>query len=115
MTKSGLIDAIAARMSHLPARDIEVVINTIFESMMQALLANDRIEIRGFGSFSVRHRRARTGRNPKTGAAIDVPPKRVPFFTVGHELRQRVNSGAPPEPVGAGRAEPVEAGGSETV
>ncbi len=94
MTKSGLIEAIAARMSHLPARDIEVVINTIFDTMTDSLVQGDRIEIRGFGSFSVRHRRARTGRNPKTGAAIDVPPKRVPFFTVGHELRQRVNAGA---------------------
>jgi integration host factor subunit beta len=94
MTKSGLIEAIAAQMTQLPARDIEVVINTIFDSMTKALVAGDRIEIRGFGSFSVRHRRARTGRNPKTGAAIDVPPKRVPFFTVGHELRQRVNAGA---------------------
>jgi len=94
MTKSGLIEAITARMSHLPARDIEVVINTIFDTMTAALAAGDRIEIRGFGSFSVRHRRARTGRNPKTGAAIDVPPKRVPFFTVGHELKERVNSGA---------------------
>jgi integration host factor subunit beta len=94
MTKSGLIEVIASRMSHLPARDIEVVINTIFDSMTEALVGGDRIEIRGFGSFSVRHRRARTGRNPKTGAAIDVPPKRVPFFTVGHELRNRVNAGA---------------------
>jgi integration host factor subunit beta len=94
MTKSGLIEVIASRMSHLPARDIEVVINTIFDTMTEALTGGDRIEIRGFGSFSVRHRRARTGRNPKTGAAIDVPPKRVPFFTVGHELRQRVNTGA---------------------
>ena len=94
MTKSGLMEAIALRMSHLPARDIEVVINTIFDTMTEALVSGNRIEIRGFGSFSVRHRRARTGRNPKTGSTIDVPPKRVPFFTVGHELRQRVDAGA---------------------
>ncbi len=94
MTKSGLIEAITGRMAHLPARDVEVVVNTIFDTMTEALTGGERIEIRGFGSFSVRHRRARTGRNPKTGVAIDVPPKRVPFFTVGHELRERVNDGA---------------------
>ncbi len=105
MTKSGLIEAITARMAHLPARDVEVVINTIFETMTDALKANDRIEIRGFGSFSVRHRRARTGRNPKTGATIDVPPKRVPFFTVGHELRERVNEGAKKYPITDGKNE----------
>ena len=91
MTKSDLIQAISSRLAHLPARDVEIVINTMFESMTAALTAGDRIEIRGFGSFSVRHRRARMGRNPKTGDAIAVPPKRVPFFTVGHELRKRIN------------------------
>jgi len=60
--------------------------------MTDSLKQGDRIEIRGFGSFSVRHRRARMGRNPKTGVAIEVPPKRVPFFTVGHELRRRINA-----------------------
>ena len=94
MTKSGLIEAIAARMAQFPAKDVEVVINTIFDTMTKALLAGGRIEIRGFGSFCVRQRRARMGRNPKTGVAIDVPEKRVPFFTVGHELRARVNDGA---------------------
>ena len=59
--------------------------------MTDALKDGDRIEIRGFGSFSVRHRRARMGRNPKTGTSIAVPPKRVPFFTVGHDLRKRIN------------------------
>ena len=91
MTKIDLIQAISSRLAHLPARDVEIVINTMFESMTAALTAGDRIEIRGFGSFSVRHRRARMGRNPKTGDAIAVPPKRVPFFTVGHELRKRIN------------------------
>ena len=93
MTKSGLIQAVAQRFSHLRATDVEIVVNTIFDAMTQALRAGDRIEIRGFGSFSVRHRRSRTGRNPKTGHAIAVPEKRVPFFTVGHELRERVNAG----------------------
>lgn len=93
MTKSGLIEAVAARMPHLAQRDLEIVVNTMFETMTEALQGGHRIEIRGFGSFSVRHRRARRGRNPKTGEVINVPAKRVPFFTVGHELRQRVNGG----------------------
>ena len=91
MTKSDLIQAISSRLEHLPARDVEIVINTMFQSMTDALKEGDRIEIRGFGSFSVRHRRARMGRNPKTGTSIAVPPKRVPFFTVGHDLRKRIN------------------------
>ena len=92
MTKSELIQAIAAKLQHLPARDVEVVVNTMFDSMTNALQGGDRIEIRGFGSFSVRHRRSRQGRNPKTGESISVPSKRVPFFTVGHELKQRINA-----------------------
>ena len=91
MTKSDLIQAISSKLEHLPARDVEIVINTMFQSMTDALKGGDRIEIRGFGSFSVRHRRARMGRNPKTGTSIAVPPKRVPFFTVGHDLRKRIN------------------------
>ncbi|OGQ89079.1 MAG: integration host factor subunit beta [Deltaproteobacteria bacterium RIFOXYA12_FULL_58_15] len=93
MTKSGLIQAVTTKMPHLSARDVEIVVNTIFDSMTDALQGGSRIEIRGFGSFSVRHRRARQGRNPKTGESIAVPPKRVPFFTVGHELKQRVDDG----------------------
>ena len=91
MTKSDLIQSISSKLEHLPARDVEIVINTMFQSMTDALKDGDRIEIRGFGSFSVRHRRARMGRNPKTGTSIAVPPKRVPFFTVGHDLRKRIN------------------------
>ncbi len=94
MTSSELVQAVSARMSHLASRDVEIVVKTIFDAMTEALAKDDRIEIRGFGSFSVRRRRARHGRNPKTGAAIFVPQKRVPFFTVGHELRHRVNAGA---------------------
>ena len=81
MTKSELIQVISDRLEHLPARDVEIVINTMFQSMTGALQEGDRIEIRGFGSFSVRNRRSRMGRNPKTGVTISVPPKRVPFFT----------------------------------
>jgi len=97
VTKSDLIQAISAKLEHLPARDVEIVINTMFQSMTDSLQKGDRIEIRGFGSFSVRHRRARMGRNPKTGVAIQVPPKRVPFFTVGHELRRRINADFSPQ------------------
>jgi integration host factor subunit beta len=104
MTKSGLIQAVAERMPHLSARDVEIVVNTIFESMTSALQAGDRIEIRGFGSFSVRHRRARMGRNPKTGESIAVPPKRVPFFTVGHDLKERVNDGRLEHPISGSTA-----------
>lgn len=93
MTKSELIRAVAEKMPNLPARDLEIVVNTIFDTMTRALQVGDRIEIRGFGSFTVRQRRARTGRNPKTGETIEVPAKRVPFFTVGHELKKRVDDG----------------------
>ncbi|MEK7704415.1 MAG: integration host factor subunit beta [Myxococcota bacterium] len=93
MTKSELIQAVAQRLPHLSTRDVEIVVNTVFGSVTGALQRGDRIEIRGFGSFSVRHRRARQGRNPKSGESIDVPSKRVPFFTVGHELRARVDGG----------------------
>ena len=94
MTKSGLIEAVAEKLPHLGLRDLEIVVNTMFDSMTSALVHGDRVEIRGFGSFSVRHRRAREGRNPKTGESISVPSKRVPFFTVGNELKRRVNDGA---------------------
>ena len=98
MNKSGLIEAVAQRFPHLALPDVELVVNTVLEEMIGALQLGDRIEVRGFGSFSVRHRRSRQGRNPKTGSGISVPAKRIPFFTVGHELRDRVNSGTEPPP-----------------
>ena len=91
MTKNGLIQALAAKLPHLPQKDVGVVVNTMFEAMSQTLVDGGRIEIRGFGSFSVRQRRARQGRNPKTGEALSVPPKRMPFFTVGNELNEHIN------------------------
>ena len=105
MTKSGLIQAVTERMPHLSARDVEIVVNTLFDAMTNALKVGDRIEIRGFGSFSVRHRRERMGRNPKTGESIAVPPKRVPFFTVGHELKKRVDAGRHKYPINDGKAD----------
>jgi integration host factor subunit beta len=96
MTKSGLMRIIASRLGHLSARDVEIVVNTLFDAMTDALVRGDRIEIRRFGSFTVRKRQERKGRNPKTGELIGVPAKRVPFFTAGNELRERVNHGTHP-------------------
>lgn len=93
MTKSELVAAISEKRTDLSKKDIEQVVNTIFNSMRNALIRNERIEIRGFGSFTVKHRDARTGRNPKTGSPVYIPAKRIPFFTVGKELRERVNNG----------------------
>lgn len=106
MTKSELIRAVSEKMPHLPARDLEIVVNTIFDTMTGALRVGDRIEIRGFGSFTVRQRRARTGRNPKTGETIEVPAKRVPFFTVGHDLKKRVDDGREKYPLLEDDSEP---------
>ncbi|MBM4321662.1 MAG: integration host factor subunit beta [Deltaproteobacteria bacterium] len=93
MTKSELIDTVAHKVERLTRADVETAVNTIFKSMAQSLLQEERIEIRGFGSFVVRHRKARDGRNPKTGDSVAIPERRTPFFTVGKELRERVNSG----------------------
>jgi integration host factor subunit beta len=91
MTKSELIDAIAARGELTKARAEEVV-NCVFEVMSQALEKGDGIEIRGFGSFTVRPYKPYNGRNPRTGEAVPVPAKRLPFFKVGKELKELVNS-----------------------
>ncbi|MED5262936.1 MAG: integration host factor subunit beta [Myxococcota bacterium] len=92
MTKSGLIEDVARRTPHISKRDTEVVVNTIFDSMVEALKRGDRIEIRGFGSFQVKLREAREGRNPKTGAPVHISAKRTPFFKVGKELKEMVDS-----------------------
>jgi integration host factor subunit beta len=93
LNKSDLIEAMAKRLPNLAARDVEVIVNTIFDSMTDSLVGGDRIEIRGFGSFEVRVRKPRIGRNPKTGQSVQVGERRVPFFKVGKELRERVNNG----------------------
>ena len=92
MNKSDLIGIISGRLPNLAARDVEVIVNTVFESMTETLKKGRRIEIRGFGSFEVRSRKPRLGRNPKTGEKVDVTERRVPFFKVGKELRERVNT-----------------------
>lgn len=91
MTKRDLIDEVAKAFPQLARRDAEVVVNAVFDTMTGALVRGDRIEIRGFGSFVVKQREAREGRNPKTGAVVPVEAKRVPFFKVGKELRLRVD------------------------
>jgi integration host factor beta subunit len=92
MTKRDLIDEINRKFPHLSRLDSEVIINSIFDSMIDAMERDERIEIRGFGSFMVKQRRAREGRNPKSGAMVSVAAKKVPFFKVGKELRLRVNN-----------------------
>src|SRR4051812_18689475 len=90
MTKSDLIDLLC-ETKKLPKGRAELLVNTIFESMVKALQTDERIEIRGFGSFEIRNYRAYAGRNPRTGSTVDVKPKRLPFFKVGKELKDRVN------------------------
>ena len=93
MTKSELIELIASRQTQLPAKDVELAVKTIIEHMSQTLSAGERIEIRGFGSFSLHYREPRKGRNPKTGDAVQLTGKYVPHFKPGKELRERVNMG----------------------
>src|SRR5215475_84828 len=91
MTKSELIEGLAARQNHLAFNDVELSVKSVIEQMSQALSTGERIEIRGFGSFSVHFRPPRMGRNPKTGSAVALPGKHVPHFKPGKELRERVN------------------------
>lgn len=93
MTKSELIELIAVRQTQLSAKDVELAVKTILEHMSQTLATGERIEIRGFGSFSLHYREPRRGRNPKTGDAVQLTGKYVPHFKPGKELRERVNMG----------------------
>jgi integration host factor subunit beta len=93
VTKSELIDKIAENLK-LPAGKAEAIVNCVFDSMVKALEVGEGIEIRGFGSFTVREYKSYEGRNPRTGAPVHVPPKRLPFFKVGKDLRERVNASA---------------------
>lgn len=90
MTKSDLIETLSIR-ARLPKKQAELVVNLIFDSMMEALRADDRIEIRGFGSFKVKSYEPYTGRNPKTGEKVEVEAKKLPFFKVGKALKERVD------------------------
>ena len=91
MTKSELIARLAAQNPSLYHRDIERLVNTIFDTITEALVVGDRVELRGFGAFSVKQRDARTGRNPRTGESVHVEEKHVPFFKTGKLLRDRLN------------------------
>ncbi len=94
MTKSELIQRLAERNPHLYLRDIEKIVETVFDEITGALARGDRVELRGFGAFSVKSRESRTGRNPRTGETVHVDAKRLPFFKTGKALRERLNGGA---------------------
>ena len=91
MIRSELIQKIADDNPHLYQRDVERIVNTVFEEVTSAMARGDRVELRGFGAFSAKSRSARTGRNPRTGESVEVVAKRVPFFKTGKELRERLN------------------------
>ncbi len=103
MTKADLVEEVA-RVTDLTRKDSEVIVDTLFESVIKALRGGDKLEVRGFGSFRVRERNARVGRNPKTGEKVEVPAKRVPYFKPSKELKDLINPkadpvGEPPAPV----------------
>jgi integration host factor subunit beta len=106
MTKADLVEEVA-RVSELTKKHSETIVNTVFDSIIQALQRDDKIELRGFGSFRIRQRRSRQGRNPKTGDKVDVPAKRIPYFKPGKELKELINAaleaaqGAAPAPSAA--------------
>jgi len=99
-----------SKVTELTRKDSEVIVDTLFESVIKALKTGDKLEVRGFGSFRVRQRNARVGRNPKTGEKVEVPAKRVPYFKPSKELKDLINSdgtGAPPAPPESPEAPPA--------
>lgn len=92
MTKSELIARLAAANPHLYHRDVERIVSTVFEEIASALARGDRVELRGFGAFSIKQRDARLGRNPRTGRSVNVTAKYIPYFKTGKELRERLNT-----------------------
>lgn len=105
MTKSELVAELASAHPQLAAQDIERIVNIIFREIAATLAAGGRVELRGFGAFTVREREARQGRNPRTGEVVDVPAKRVPFFKAGKELREKINEKGSAAQKMAGRKE----------
>jgi integration host factor subunit beta len=91
MIRSELVTKVAEKNPHLTLRDVEGIVGVVFDQITSALSEGRRVELRGFGAFSIRDRDARTGRNPRTGSAVDVDAKRVPYFKPGKELRERLN------------------------
>ncbi len=98
MIKSELVQKLADENPHLFTRDIERIVNTVFNEISSALADGDRVELRGFGAFSVKHREARIGRNPRTGEAVAIEEKWTPFFKAGKEMRERLNKKEEPAP-----------------
>src|SRR3546814_17601026 len=94
MTKSELIELLAAKQTHLMHKDVELAVKLVLDQISNALARDERVEIRGFGSFALHQRPARVGRNHKTGEPVQNPPKRVPHFTPGKEIRERVTAAA---------------------
>ncbi len=92
MTKSELIELVSTRIANFTRKDIEVIIDTLFESMSDSLAKGEKVEIRGFGSFKIKERTGRQGRNPKSGVNIFIGSKRVPFFKAGKEIKERINT-----------------------
>lgn len=92
MTKAELIEALVDRIERLTKKEAELIVNTVLKSIADSLATGDKVELRGFGSFKVKDRRSREGRNPKTGDKVSVEAKRVPYFKAGKELRERVNN-----------------------
>jgi integration host factor subunit beta len=97
MTKAELVDQVA-RTTQLTKKHAEIMVNTVFDSIVDSLKEGEKIELRGFGSFRIRQRGSRTGRNPKTGARVDVPSKSIPYFKPGKELRELLNGDDEPGP-----------------
>jgi integration host factor subunit beta len=106
MTKAELVEEVS-RVSELTKKHSEVIVNTVFQSIVDALHKSEKIELRGFGSFRIRQRRSRQGRNPKTGQKVDVPAKRIPYFKPGKELKELINR-PQEEAREAGRVPPLE-------
>ncbi len=92
MTKAELVEALVERIERLTKREAELIVNVVLMSISDSLSAGDKVELRGFGSFKVKERRSREGRNPKTGEKVRVDAKKVPYFKAGKELRERVNN-----------------------
>jgi integration host factor subunit beta len=97
MTKSELIEVLSLKQTHLMQKDVELAVKLVLDQISNALSRQERVEIRGFGSFALHHRPARVGRNPKTGAPVQIPAKHVPHFKPGKEMRERVNAVAEEE------------------
>ena len=104
MTKADLIEEVS-RLAELTRKDSEIIVETIFDSVVRSLLSGDKIEIRGFGRFRTRQRKPRVGRNPKTGARVDVPAKKIPYFKPSKELKAVINHGQEAAPPAASASE----------